>query len=172
MSPLVAPEELVSELEGAGAPLLIDARPAHDFAAGLIPAALHFDVWGMSLIDTSDAPLAAFMWMIGHLAALRGISAERPVVVYEQHSGIRAARVFWFLEYLGHPNVRVLDGGVDRWTREGRSLTRDAVAPIAGAWHGIPDRSPDEFERCPPVCNCPATTVCPPVTLTCCTVTV
>src|SRR6187399_1183109 len=136
MSPLIVPEQLASELHGANAPLLIDARPAHEFAAGLIAAALHFDVWGMSLIDTSEAPLAAFMWMIGHLSALRGISPDRPVVVYEQHSGIRAARVFWFLEYLGHPNVRVLDGGVDRWTGEGRSLTRDAVAPIAGAWHG------------------------------------
>jgi thiosulfate/3-mercaptopyruvate sulfurtransferase len=138
MSPLVAPEELQAELQGSDSPLLIDTRAAHEFSAGLLPGALHFDVWGMSLIDTSAAPLAAFMWMIGHLCALRGISPDRPVVVYEQDSGIRAARVFWFLEYLGHPNVRVLDGGIGRWATEGRSLTRDAVAPVPGTWHGSP----------------------------------
>jgi thiosulfate/3-mercaptopyruvate sulfurtransferase len=118
--------------------LLVAARGAHDYTRGLIDGAIHFDVWGMSLIDTSEAPLRAFMWMIGHLCALRGIGPERAVVVYEQDSGIRAARVFWFLEYLGHPNVRVLDGGLRRWTAEGGAVTREAVAPKAGTWHGTP----------------------------------
>ncbi|MEO8482138.1 MAG: sulfurtransferase [Acidobacteriota bacterium] len=138
MSPLITPASLRAELAGSQPPLLIDARPAHEFSRGLIDGAVHFDVWGMSLNDTSDAPLRAFMWMIGHLCALRGIAPDRPVVVYEQHSGVRAARVFWFLEYLGHPNARVLDGGIDRWTREGLPLTRDAAAPAAGTWHGTP----------------------------------
>ena len=73
----------------------------------------------MSLIDTSEAPLRAFMWMIGHLFSLRGVTPDRPVVVYEQDSGMRAARAFWFLEYLGHPNVRVLDGGLQGVARRG-----------------------------------------------------
>ena len=34
-------------------------------------------------------------------------------------SGLRAARVFWLLEYLGHPNVRVLDGGFEAWHAAG-----------------------------------------------------
>ena len=58
------------------------------------------------------------MWMIGHLFSLRGVTAERPVVVYEHDSGLRAARVFWLLEYLGHPHVRVLDGGTERVARQ------------------------------------------------------
>lgn len=136
MSLLIAPDALASELAGEQPPLLVDARAAHEFSRGLIEGAVQLDVWGMSLIDTTEAPLRAFMWMIGHLCALRGIAPDRPVVVYEQSSGVRAARVFWFLEYLGHPNVRVLDGGIDRWTREGFPLTREAVAPTAGTWHG------------------------------------
>ena len=81
--------------------------------------AVHLDLWGLSLIDTSEAPLRAFMWMIGHLFSLRGVTPDRPVVVYEQDSGMRAARAFWFLEYLGHPNVRVLDGGLQGVARRG-----------------------------------------------------
>lgn len=140
MSPLLTtPAELEAALQGPEPPLVIDGRPAHEFCAGHIRTAIHFDVWGMSLIDTSEAPLAAFMWMIGHLCAARGISPDRPVVVYERQSGMRAARVLWFLEYLGHPRVSVLDGGLDRWTAEGHASTRDAAAPVPGTWHGTPD---------------------------------
>ncbi len=81
------------------------------------------------------------MWMIGHLFSLRGLTPDRPVVVYERDSGIRAARVFWFLEYLGHPNVRVLDGGVSAWTRAGLPLATEASAPTPSAWHGEADSS-------------------------------
>jgi thiosulfate/3-mercaptopyruvate sulfurtransferase len=124
----------------AGA-LVIDLRPADQFAAGHIPGAVHLDLWGVSLIDTSDAPLRAFMWMIGHLFALRGVSPDRPVVVYEADSGMRAARAFWFLEYLGHPNASILDGGFGAWVTEGRPVTTDAVAPAPTDWHGTPDPS-------------------------------
>ena len=91
--------------------LIIDVRPAEEFARGHIPGAVHLDLWGLSLIDTSEAPLRAFMWMIGHLFSLRGVTPDRPVVVYENDSGIRAARAWWFLDYLGHPQAFVLDGG-------------------------------------------------------------
>lgn len=136
---LITPLALAQELQSTTPPLLLDVRPAEEFAAGHLAGAVHLDLWGISLIDTSEAPLRAFMWMIGHLFSLRGVSPDRPVVVYEKHSGIRAARVFWFLEYLGHPNVRVLDGGVPAWTTAGQSLTQEAQAPVPGKWHGEAD---------------------------------
>jgi thiosulfate/3-mercaptopyruvate sulfurtransferase len=120
-------------------PLVIDVRPAEQFAAGHLPGAVHLDLWGVSLIDTSEAPLRAFMWMIGHLFSLRGVTPDRPVVVYEQDSGMRAARAFWLLEYLGHPAVFVLDGGFVAWQRAGQPVTTDAVAPTPSTWHGDPD---------------------------------
>ena len=64
------------------------------------------------------------MWMIEHLFATRGVQATTPIVVYDDQSGIRAARAFWFLEYFGHPSVRLLDGGFGAWTREGFPVTR------------------------------------------------
>lgn len=137
-SPLVTTAALAAELPK---PLVIDCRASELFAAGHLPGAVHIDLWGVSLIDTTDAPLRAFMWMIGHLFSLRGVTPERPVVVYDTNSGIRAARVFWFLEYLGHPDVRVLDGGSTAWTTAGLPVTTDAVAPTPSTWHGTPDPS-------------------------------
>jgi thiosulfate/3-mercaptopyruvate sulfurtransferase len=119
----------------------IGRATAELFARGQIPGALHLDLWGLSLIDTDEAPLGAFMWMIGHLFSLRGATPDRPVVVYESDSGMRAARAYWFLEYLGHPRARILDGGVEAWTADGREMTTDVAAPVASDWHGTPDES-------------------------------
>ncbi len=121
--------------------LLIDLRPAEEFARGHLPGAVHLDLWGVSLIDTDEAPLRAFMWMIGHLFSLRGASPDRPVVVYEANSGMRAARAHWFLEYLGHPSVQVLDGGYNLWVKNGHPVTTECVPPVPGPWHGTPDPS-------------------------------
>jgi thiosulfate/3-mercaptopyruvate sulfurtransferase len=139
MNPLVTPATLAAELAGAQPPLVIDARPAEEFARGQIAGAVHLDLWGVSLIDTSDAPLKAFMWMIGHLFSLRGVTAERPAVTYEATSGLRAARAFWLLEYLGHPHVRVLDGGLGAWKQQNLPLSTDPVVPSPSSWHGAPN---------------------------------
>lgn len=120
---------------------IIDLRPTEEFARGQIPNAVHLDLWGVSLIDTSDAPLRAFMWMIGHQFSLRGVTPERPVLVYEHDSGMRAARALWFLEYLGHPDVRLLDGGFARWKKEGKPISTDPITPTPSTWHGTPDPS-------------------------------
>jgi thiosulfate/3-mercaptopyruvate sulfurtransferase len=134
---LVTPAELSRELaEDDGRLLLLDLRPAHQFAAGHLPHAQHLDLFGISLTDTDPAPLKAFLWVIEHLLATRGVSADRRVVVYEETSGILAARAFWFLEFFGHPSVRVLDGGTRAWQAAGYALTTDADAPKPTEWTG------------------------------------
>jgi thiosulfate/3-mercaptopyruvate sulfurtransferase len=122
----------------AAAPILVDTRPAESFAQGHIPGAIHLDLWGFSLIDTDEAPRRSFLWMIHHVLEQRGINAARPVVVYEDSSGIRAARVFWFLEYFDHPDVRMLDGGLSAWIDAQLPITRDATVPRPVEWHAAP----------------------------------
>ena len=125
---LTTPQELQQKL-GNPDLCIIDVRPAEDYAKGHIPGATHFDLFGLSLIDTSNAPLKAFMHMIHHVLELRGVSADKEVVFYEENSGMRAARGLWFLEYFGHPNVRMLDGGIRAWKGVGGPVTTDAVTP-------------------------------------------
>lgn len=113
---------------------LVDVRPAEDYAKGHIPGATHFDLFGLSLIDTSEAPLKAFMFMIHHVLELRGVSEAKEVVFYEDNSGMRAARGLWFLEFFGHPNVKMLDGGFQAWKAAGAPVTSDATPPKAAAF--------------------------------------
>jgi thiosulfate/3-mercaptopyruvate sulfurtransferase len=138
---VLSPKELVPMLEATSAnrPLLLDLRPPEAFAAGHIPTAIHLDLWGVSLIDTDPAPLKAFLWMIEHVLAVHGVDAATPVVVYDEHSGVRAARAFWFLEHFGHPSVRVLDGGFNAWVAAGLPVTRDAAPPPKSEWTGARD---------------------------------
>ena len=135
--PLITPSELASALaDSSQSILLLDGRSAEAFAAGHLKGAIHLDLWGFSLINTDPAPLDAFLWMIEHVLALRGVTAEVPIVVYGETSDLRAARVFWFLDYFGHPDTRVLDGGFEAWRRAGLPVTTDAVAPAGTNWTG------------------------------------
>ena len=121
-------------LSGPSPPLVLDLRPTEAYVAGHVPGAVHLDLFGLSLVDTDPAPLDAFLWMIGHLLASRGVDPERSVVVYDEQSGMRAARAFWFLELFGHPDARQLDGGFGAWEREGRMVSRDATTPSPSGW--------------------------------------
>ena len=135
---LVSPSALARELEvDPGRLLLLDVRPAEQFAAGHLPHAMHLDLFGLSLTDTDPAPLKAFLWVIEHLFASRGVTNDRRVVAYEETSGILAARAFWFLEFFGHPSVRVLDGGTRAWKAAGLPLTTACDVPQPSEWTGV-----------------------------------
>jgi thiosulfate/3-mercaptopyruvate sulfurtransferase len=138
---LVTPAQVSKMLASTGSrrPLVLDMRAPELYVAGHIPGAIHLDLWGVSLIDTDPAPLRAFTWMIEHLLASHGVTADTPVVVYDEQSGIRAARAFWFLEYFGHPSVHVLDGGFPAWAAAGYEVTREAGPPPKSSWTGKRD---------------------------------
>lgn len=135
---LVTPAELAATMDSknAAALLLLDLRPPDAYAAGHIPGAIHIDLWGVSLIDTDPAPLNAFMWMIAHVLAVHGVDAATPIIVYDEQSGVRAARAFWFLEYFGHASVRLLDGGFNAWVAAGLPVTRETAPAATSSWTG------------------------------------
>lgn len=112
--------------------VIIDTRPAPDFCAGHIEGAAHFDVYGVSLNDTRPEPLAAFTWMLAYLMEIRGVDYNKTVVFYETNTGFRASRGFWFLEYLGHEDVHILDAGITAWKEGGFPLTHEAW-PMTGS---------------------------------------
>jgi thiosulfate/3-mercaptopyruvate sulfurtransferase len=131
---LITPEELNGQLGNNPNLCIIDTRPAEEFAREHIPGSRHFDLFGLSLVDTRDAPLHAFMHMIHHVLELRGVSQASDVVFYEGNSGMRAARGVWFLEYFGHPSAKMLDGGFNGWKAAGYPVTNETTAPKAATF--------------------------------------
>ena len=106
---------------------IVDTRPTYEYIRGHVPGALHLDLFGLSLIDTRKETYDAFMWMIAYLFQQRGLDPSKPIVWYEDISGTRASRGFWFCEYLGHPETRLLDGGFKAW------LSANGPVSTAGA---------------------------------------
>jgi len=115
--------------ERLGSVSLVDLRPAEDFALGHVAGSRHLDIYGVSLNDSSEAPLNAFLAIFRVLFGARGVSVDKPVVIYDHESGERAARAVWLLAVLGHPDVRMLDGGTQAWLAAGGALEKVTQAP-------------------------------------------
>jgi thiosulfate/3-mercaptopyruvate sulfurtransferase len=62
-----------------------------------------------------------------------GIGPGVRVVAYDDNSGAVAARLWYLLRAHGHDDVAVLDGGLPKWTAEGRPLSTDEarLSPVA-----------------------------------------
>src|SRR6185503_3597847 len=112
--------------------VLLDLRPPESYANGHIPGARSFDIFGISLIDTRPQALEAFLWIIEHLIQAKGVNTDSNVVIYDETAGMRSARLFWFLEFFGHGDVHVLNGGFNAWTAAGLPTTQGAAIPKAG----------------------------------------
>ena len=64
------------------------------------------------------------------LMARLGIGDSTRVVVYDERGGIYAARLWFILNYFGHPNVALLNGGWVKWAAEKRTASTDAAATV------------------------------------------
>ena len=60
-----------------------------------------------------------------------GVKPTDQVVAYDAASGATAARLWWLLRWVGHDAVAVLDGGLAKWTAEGRAVTAEVPKPQA-----------------------------------------
>ena len=69
-----------------------------------------------------------------------GIVPGREVVVYDRQAAMYAVRAWWVLLWMGHRQVRVLDGGLAAWQAAGGALSPEIVQPVPAAPY--PDAAP------------------------------
>jgi thiosulfate/3-mercaptopyruvate sulfurtransferase len=94
------------------------------YEEGHIPGAVKLH-WKDDLQDPIERDLvekAQFEKILGE----RGISNDATVVLYGDKNNWFAAYAYWYLKIYGHKDVRILDGGRQKWIDEGRALTTDA----------------------------------------------
>lgn len=110
---LISAEEL-SRIMDRDDVKVVDFRGLAAFVSGHIPGAVHID---RSELADASAPYPAIRASAAQTAEVLGSKGIRPsdtVVVYDDN-GLWAARIWWLLDMYGHEDVRLLDGGLDRW---------------------------------------------------------
>ena len=68
-----------------------------------------------------------------------GVGPYTTVVTYDDNNALVATRLWWALNYYGHTNVKVLDGGWHRWLSEGRAVTFHASKPAPATFVAKPN---------------------------------
>jgi thiosulfate/3-mercaptopyruvate sulfurtransferase len=68
------------------------------------------------------------------LLSQRGIANDDTVVLYGGNNNWFAAYAYWYFRLYGHDDVRLLDGGRQKWIEEGRELTTDAATPTPATY--------------------------------------
>lgn len=134
---LVTTDWLASRVQDPDVRIVDMRRSSRDFEAAHIPNAVFLS---SDEIRKAGAP-PSFLPTPAEFEALMGrfgIGNRTRVVVYDERGGIYAARLWWVLNYFGHRNVALLDGGWTKWTAEGRPTTAAVSPPPAATFHATP----------------------------------
>ncbi|MDT0389543.1 sulfurtransferase [Streptomyces dubilierae] len=132
MNAIISASDLAHALTGPTPPVLLDIRwqltaakaagePPFDgraaYEAGHLPGAVYVDLDRelASAPGTGGRHPLPDLARFGAVMRRAGVSSRTPVVVYDGGQGWAAARAWWLLRWTGHPDVRVLDGGLPAW---------------------------------------------------------
>ena len=106
---------------------MLEMMPPEAFIAG----AVALDYHAIETSENLDIELPSPQQLVSVFRAA-GVTNDKHVVLYGGGSAHIAARAFVTLEYLGHPRVSVMDGGIGAWIAEGRPTSDAATAPLSG----------------------------------------
>jgi thiosulfate/3-mercaptopyruvate sulfurtransferase len=128
---LVSTQWLAEHLETPGLVVLESDEDVLLYEIGHIPGAFKID-WHT---DLNDPVIRDYIngEELSRLFSERGISADSTIVIYGDKSNWWATYALWVFKLFGHADVRILDGGRDKWIAEGRELS--TAKPTAAETH-------------------------------------
>ena len=98
--------------------LILDARSYKDYSNGHIPGAVNLDLFSFHWVDTSQKGLVSFGEHMRKILSYAGIDENKKIIIYDDVTGMLAARGVWMCLYFSHSDVQMLDGGLSKWTKE------------------------------------------------------
>jgi thiosulfate/3-mercaptopyruvate sulfurtransferase len=138
-APLISARALQELLDRPAPPVVLDVRgalgvvdPVGDHERAHIPGSRYVDLEtelsgahgpGLGrhpLPDPAVFAATATGW---------GIGPDTAVVASDDNGGLSAARLWWLLRWIGHDDVRVLDGGLAAWRSAGGAIEAGADGP-------------------------------------------
>ena len=136
--PLLVETEWLEERPKDRDLVVVDTRRRAQYYMGHIPGAVSFSMrevtdercWRPGLLPGDDE-------LCRRLGAA-GFRRDEHLVLYDEGDGLAASRVFWALDYLGHPRVSLLNGGFSKWCYEGRRRSLRPAMRARASYEGRP----------------------------------
>ena len=119
--------------------LLVDTRPFSEYSMGHIQGAVNIDLFQFHWLDSSKVGIRQFVRQSRILLSNIGVRNEKSVVFYDNVSGMSAARGVWLLHYFSHKRVSLLDGGLDKWKKEGHPVETKTNPFVKTKYRGKPN---------------------------------
>jgi thiosulfate/3-mercaptopyruvate sulfurtransferase len=129
---LVSTDWLAERLNDGGVVVAEVDENTDLYEEGHIPGAVKLH-WKDDLQDPVERDIVEkdrFEQLLGE----RGIGNDTTVVLYGDKNNWFAAYAYWYLKIYGHEDVRIVDGGRQKWIDEGRELTTDAQSPSPASY--------------------------------------
>lgn len=101
---------------------VIDCGAIDAYRRAHIPGAVGLPVHNF-IKDANDPTYVMPPDQFADLMSSLGVADDTLVVTYDDGNSLYAARLWWVLDYYGHPNTKVLNGGWHKWLTEGRPVT-------------------------------------------------
>lgn len=122
-SQLLVEPDWLEQHKGDADVRVIDVRPKAQYDEGHIPDASNIDY---RRFQTSSGGVSGTVSPrdFGKIVGSAGVTPSTTVVLYDNSDSLDAALPFWVFEYYGHKDVRVLNGGIQRWVAQGRSIDK------------------------------------------------
>jgi thiosulfate/3-mercaptopyruvate sulfurtransferase len=102
------------------------------YGRGHIPGAIAWN-WRTDLQDPLKRDFIS-QEGLSELLSKSGISDDTQIILYGGNNNWFAAYAYWYLQYYGHANAKLMDGGRKKWELEGRELTDDVPSRPATSY--------------------------------------
>ena len=139
MNDLVTTDWLVHNL-GADDLAIVDSSafmsadgrdPEAEFLVAHIPGARFLDIAAVADRDHPAPHMQPSAALFGAAMVALGVGRDDRIIVYDNSPLRTAARGWFMLRHFGAERVAILDGGLQKWRREGRPLESGPASPRA-----------------------------------------
>jgi thiosulfate/3-mercaptopyruvate sulfurtransferase len=102
---------------------VVDVRSNSQYSTGHIQGAVNLDY---TQLENSSDPSSGVVSPkeFENIVGAAGISSSTTVILYDSSNSLEAGIPFWVFEYYGHKDVRILNGGLQRWVAQGGSIDK------------------------------------------------
>lgn len=107
---------------------IIDMRAEDVYRKSHIPGAVNLN-W-QALKDSNNKLYVIPPEKFAGLMSQLGVGNHTTVVGYDDQGGLSPARLWWVLDYYGHPQAKVLNGGWNKWLKEKHPVVSEVPTPV------------------------------------------